>query len=211
MDRDYFEDSDFQKYMKILQRPGPHRSEHLDLSRYEVMKNSLYYNNLNFVPNNPDLNLLIKNYYDNSSSGHHGWIEVFAEILRDYWWPNLVDYIIQFTNNFHICKRITPSRLRYQGLLKQPPIPERCWRDLSVDFISPLPASERRDCIIIVCCRLTKARHFIACNTKIDAAGIANLFYKHIWKHHGFPESIVSDRGPQFVAKFWHEVCERTN
>lgn len=123
----------------------------------------------------------------------------------------MLEYISRYTNNCHTCKRITPSRLKYQGLLKQLPVPERRWRDLSVDFVGPLPKSEGYDCIMVVCCRLTKARHFVPCHTSIDAAGTANLFYKHIWKHHGFPESIVSDRGPQFVAKFWHEVCKRTD
>lgn len=198
--------------MKILQGPGPHRSKNLDLSRCRIKSNRLYYDNLIFVPNIHDLKLLlIKNCHDHPSGGHHGRNKVFAEISRDYWWPNMLDYITQYTNNCHICKRIKPSRLKYQGLLKQLPVPERRWRDLSVDFIGPLPKSEGYDCIMVVCCRLTKARHFIACSTNIDAAGTADLFYKHIWKHHGFPESVVSDRGPQFVAKFWHEVCERTN
>ncbi|KAI0992612.1 hypothetical protein K3495_g15573, partial [Podosphaera aphanis] len=123
----------------------------------------------------------------------------------------MLQLITQYTKNCHICKRITPSRLKYQGLLKQLPVPQRRWQDLSVDFVGPLPESEGFDCIMVVGCRLTKARHFVPCKTTIDAAGTAELFYKHIWKHHGFPESIVSDRGPQFVARFWSEICERTN
>ncbi|KAI0992997.1 hypothetical protein K3495_g15187, partial [Podosphaera aphanis] len=123
----------------------------------------------------------------------------------------MLQLILQYTNNCHTCKRINPSRLKYQGLLKQLPVPERRWRDVSVDFIGPLPESDGFDCIMVVGCRLTKARHFIPCKTTIDAIGTAKLFYKHIWKHHGFPESVISDRGPQFVAKFWHAVCEQTN
>lgn len=123
----------------------------------------------------------------------------------------MLDYITQYTNNCLIYKLITQSRLKHQGLLKQLPIPERRWPDHSVDFIGPLTESEGYDCIMVVCCRLTKGRHFIACSTNIDAAGTADLFYKYIQKHHGFPESVVSDRGPQFVAKFWHEVCKRTS
>ena len=122
----------------------------------------------------------------------------------------MLDTISQYTNNCHICKRITPSRLKYQGLLKPLPVPQRRWRDVSVDFIGPLPKSEGYDCIMVVSCRLSKARHFIPCPTNIDAVGTTNMFYKHIWKHHGFPESVVSDRGPQFVAEFWREVCDRT-
>ncbi|KAI0992729.1 hypothetical protein K3495_g15456 [Podosphaera aphanis] len=123
----------------------------------------------------------------------------------------MLQLISQYTNNCHTCKQINPSRLKYQGLLKQLPVPGRRWRNVSVDFIGPLPESDAFDCIMVVGCRLTKARNFIPCKTTIDAIGTAKLFYKHIWKHHGFPESVISDRGPQFVAKFWHAVCEQTN
>ena len=42
--------------------------------------------------------------------------------------------------------------------------------------------------------------HFIATTEKTSAKGLVKLFQDHIWKLHGLPESIVSDRGVQFVA-----------
>ena len=208
----YERDFTVKDYIKKLLGQGPCRSKHLDLSRCSVRNNRLYYDDLIFVPDNDELkHLLIKSCHDHPSGGHHGRNKIFAHISRDYWWPNMIDTVTRYTNNCHICKRITPSRLKYQGLLKQLPVPERRWRDISVDFIGPLPKSRGFDCVMVVGCRLTKARHLIPCKTAIDAAGTANLFYHHVWKHHGFPESIVSDRGPQFVAKFWNAVCERTN
>lgn len=208
----YQQDTEVHDYIKILQGPSPHRSKHLDLSRCSVKSNRLYYDDLIFIPDSPHLKLLlIKNCHDHPSGGHHGRNKVFAEISRYYWWPKMLDTITQFTNNCHVCKRITPSRLKFQGLLKPLPVPQRRWADISVDFIGPLPISEGYDCIMVVSCRLTKARHFIPCHTNIDSLGTANLFYKNVWKLHGFPESIVSDRGPQFVAKFWREVCDQTN
>lgn len=122
----------------------------------------------------------------------------------------MLETITRYTGNCHTCKTITPSRLKYQGLLKQLPVPERRWRDISVDFIGPLPQSQGFDCVMVVVCRLTKARHFIPCQTTINAEGTAKLFFHHVWKHHGFPESVVSDRGPQFVSQFWNALCERT-
>jgi hypothetical protein len=40
----------------------------------------------------------------------------------------------------------------------------------------------------------------------ISAVGTARLFVQHIWKHHGLPRKVVSDRGPQFVAEFTREL-----
>ncbi|KAI1000920.1 hypothetical protein K3495_g7279 [Podosphaera aphanis] len=207
----YQDDSTLLEYINIVRGPGPYQSKHLDLSRCSLRNGRLYFDDLIYVPDVPDLKLiLLKNCHDHPSGGHYGRNKVFAELSRDYWWPNMLKQITQYTNNCHTCKRITPSRLKYQGLLKQLPVPERRWRDISVYFIGPLPISDGKNCIMVVCCRLTKARRFIPCQTTIDAVETTDLFFQHVWKHHGFPESIVLDRGPQFVAKFCHSVCERT-
>ncbi|KAI0994342.1 hypothetical protein K3495_g13840 [Podosphaera aphanis] len=206
----YREDSALKTYLDIRQSPGPQRPRHLDLSRCSIRNGRLYYDDLICIPDKPELMLLlIKNCHDHPSGGHHGCNKVFAELTRNYWWPSMLQLITQYTNNCHTCKRITPSHLRYQGLLKQLPIPERCWRDISVDFIGPLPESEDHNCIMVVYYRLTKARYFIPCRTTIDAAGTANLFYHHIWNimdflnlsyqtedHNSFQSS-----GTQFASK----------
>jgi transposase InsO family protein len=36
---------------------------------------------------------------------------------------------------------------------------------------------------------------------------MAKLFLVHVWKYHGLPDTIVSDRGPQFISEFWTELC----
>jgi len=43
--------------------------------------------------------------------------------------------------------------------------------------------------------------HFVATTEETSAEGLARLFKDNIWKLHGLPESIVSDRGPYFAAK----------
>jgi transposase InsO family protein len=49
---------------------------------------------------------------------------------------------------------------------------------------------------------LTKRTHFIPTHTTINAEGTTLLFLKEVWKHHRTPKVVVSDRGPQFVARF---------
>ena len=53
---------------------------------------------------------------------------------------------------------------------------------------------------------VTKRAHFISTVTTISAAGTAQLFLSNVWKHHGLPWKVVSDRGPQFVAEFTREL-----
>jgi hypothetical protein len=52
-------------------------------------------------------------------------------------------------------------------------------------------------------------RHLIACNDTVGSEDLAWLYLNHIWKLHGLPDSITSDRGPQFVSKFWKALCQR--
>src|ERR1700738_5111744 len=88
----------------------------------------------------------------------------------------------------------TPRHVPYRQL--QPlPIPPGPWKSVSMDFIVQLPRSDGYDAIYMCVDRLTKMAHFIPMNTTVTAKETAQLFYQHIWKHHGFPTNIVSDRG----------------
>jgi transposase InsO family protein len=77
---------------------------------------------------------------------------------------------------------------------------------ISIDFIVELPESHGYDAIMYVVNSLTKHAHFIPMHTTINAEGTAILFLKEVWKHHGTPRVVVSNRGPQFVAAFMREL-----
>jgi transposase InsO family protein len=61
---------------------------------------------------------------------------------------------------------------------------------------------------LVIVDRLTKRPVSIPCHKTIDAKETARLFINHVYRWVGLPESIVSDRGPQFVSTFWKEFCE---
>ena len=77
---------------------------------------------------------------------------------------------------------------------------------LTVDFITKLPVVAGKDAILVVCDRLSKMAHFVAMMEGMSAEGLARLFRDNIWKLHGLPESIVSDRRPQFAAGLTKEL-----
>ena len=92
------------------------------------------------------------------------------------------------------------------GKLKLSEMPEKLWTHLMVDFITKLPVVAGKDAILVVCNRLSKMAHFVATMEAILAEGLARLFRNNIWKLHRLPESIISDKGPQFVAEFMREL-----
>ena len=59
---------------------------------------------------------------------------------------------------------------------------------------------------MVVCDRFSKISHFVVMTEKITVKGLARLFRDNVWKLHGLPESVISDRGPQFVAGMTKEL-----
>jgi transposase InsO family protein len=75
-----------------------------------------------------------------------------------------------------------------------------------MDFITKLPISGGYDSIMVVIDLLSKVTHFIPCKETYTAEQLARLFRANIFKLHGMPEKIISDRGPTFVSEFWRKL-----
>jgi transposase InsO family protein len=81
------------------------------------------------------------------------------------------------------------------------------WEDISMDFIVGLPKTAKGfDSVWVIIDRLTKIAHFLPVKVKYTLATYAELYIARILSLHGVPKIIVSDRGPQFVSKFWEEL-----
>ncbi len=87
-------------------------------------------------------------------------------------------------------------------------MPETPWSSISLDFVTDLPPSDGFDSILVVVDRLTKMAHFISCKKSINAEETAELVLINIVRLHVLPKDIVSNRGPQFVAKFWNSMMK---
>ena len=92
------------------------------------------------------------------------------------------------------------------GKLKLSEVPERPWTYLMVDFITKLPVVVGKDTILVVCDKLSKITYFVATVKGTLAKELARLFRDNIWKSHRLPESVVLDRGPQFIAELTKEL-----
>jgi transposase InsO family protein len=115
-------------------------------------------------------------------------------------------YIGVYVKTCDLCNRTKVQHRRPFGELHPSETPDAPWKVISVDFIVELPESHGYDAIMCVVNSLTKCAHFIPMHTTINAEGTALLFLKEVWKHHGTPLAVVSDRGPQFVAAFTREL-----
>lgn len=163
-----------------------------------------------YVPDSIRLEVL-RLCHDSLLAGHFGIEKTMNLVMRSYWWPTFRKDVKLYVSSCQMCGRTKTITQLPAGLLKPLPIPKRPWASLSVDFIVGLPLVSGYDSVCVFVCRLTKMAHFIPTTTTITAMGLAELFVRDIFRLHGLPFDIVSDRGPQFVSNFWRELLKLLN
>jgi hypothetical protein len=85
-------------------------------------------------------------------------------------------------------------------------VPESAWQVLSLDFVEGLPTSGQANCVLVVVDCFTKYGHFIPLHHPFTASTIAKVFLNNVYKLHGMPSVIVSDRDRVFTSNFWREL-----
>jgi hypothetical protein len=105
------------------------------------------------------------------------------------------------------CQRTKVSTQLPLGKLEPLPIPDRPWKSIGMDFLGPIPESHNgNNMILVVIDRLTKMAHFTPTKSTVTSSQVADLFLENIFRYHGMPENIVSDRDPKFTANFWKNL-----
>jgi len=167
----------------------------------------LYFRGKIYVPDHSDLRRqIVALCHDTRVAGHAGRWKTLELVSRNYWWPQMSRYVGKYVSTCDLCLRTKAQRRFPVGELHPLPVPSAPWETISVDFIVELPESSGHDAVMVVVDSDTKRAHFAPTLTTITASGTARLFLQHVWRHHGLPRKVVSDRGPQFVAEFTREL-----
>ena len=167
----------------------------------------LRHDNLIYIPDSNDLQLHVLRYkHDHILSGHPGRSKTVGLIRRDYTWPGLCEYVKNYISSCTTCMRAKPQRHKPYGLLKQLPIPERPWNSISMDFIETLLTSSGCDSILVIVDRLSKQGIFIPTTIHCTSEDLSVLFVTHVFSKHGVPEHVTSDRGSEFVSRFFRSL-----
>ena len=114
--------------------------------------------------------------------------------------------IIDFVRSCLECQQNKTSRHHPYGLSSPLELPYAPWQSMAMDFITELPESEGCDQLWVVIDRFTKMAHFLPLQKEgKTAADLAVIFAREIWKFHGLPTDIVSDRDSRFTSETWKE------
>ena len=135
---------------------------------------------------------------------HPGSNKMYQDLKQRFWWTRMKREIASYVSECDTCRRVKASHLRSAGPLQPLSIPSWKWEDISMDFIVGLPkTSKGYDSIWVIVDRLTKSAHFLPVKTTHAAKQYAQLYIDRIVSLHGIPKTIISDRGAQFIARFW--------
>jgi hypothetical protein len=111
-----------------------------------------------------------------------------------------------FVTECHVCQRAKVEHCQYPGLLAPLPILHLAWTFIYMDFIEGLPMSANKNSILVVVDRVTKYSYFLPLSHPFTAQVVSQMFIDNIFKLHGPPVAIVTNRDPIFTSKLWQEI-----
>jgi ribosomal protein L36 len=168
----------------------------------------IYRNGRIYILNSQEIrDRILHDHHYSPDVGHPRIHQMLELVKRTFWWLMIKTDVKHYVKGCKQCQKNKSIRKPEHVPLNPLPIPENPWQEISIDMIGPLPKSEDQDAIIVIVDRFSKMIHLIPTTTSLSSLGLAEIHKKEIWRIHGIPRRIISDRGPQFASKFMKELC----
>ncbi|CAO2200139.1 unnamed protein product [Urochloa humidicola] len=142
--------------------------------------------------------------------GHSGATATYHKIKNLFAWPGMKKHILDYVAKCDICAKAKSEHNKLPGMLNPLPIPPSVWHTVSIDFIEGLPKSKTYNAILVVIDKLSKYAHFIPLSHPFTALSVAHKFLDNVYKLHGLPQVIISDRDKVFTSTLWQELFRLT-
>jgi hypothetical protein len=138
---------------------------------------------------------------------HLGTNKTLTYLRAHVWWKEMATDVAAFCITCMTCKRSKPSNQKPYGLLNPLSVPTLPWESIGIDFVGPLPESNNRDGaynqITVIICLLTAMVHLVPSRINYTTPQVAELMFENVYKLHGLPKHIISDRDVLFTSTFW--------
>ncbi|KAJ9521722.1 hypothetical protein QJQ45_015348 [Haematococcus lacustris] len=183
--------------------------------QFTVQDNLLYHTGrgtpLLYIPAGPLRTDLLCEAHDVPTAGHLGRDKTYHRLSRLVYWPRMAAAVHDYIRTCTHCQRNKSSTTKPFGLLQPLPVPQHRWEQVSMDLITQLPVtSAGHDAIVVFVDKLTKMIHTVPTTTTVSAPELAQLFFDSVFKYHGLPKVIISDRDPRFTSNFWQQLFAKT-
>lgn len=158
----------------------------------------LYDGRAHLQPTSPLVDVVLSGIHDLAHEGNQKTIE---RVRRGFYWKGWKKTIQDYIRNCVVCQRNKWETLQPAGLLQPLPIPTAIWADISMDFVEALPKVSGKSVLLVVVDRFSKYAHFIPLGHPYTAESVARVFFSEIFRLHGLPETIVSDKKGMVVPR----------
>lgn len=159
------------------------------------------------IGNDTEIKLhIFKWLHDSAVGGHSGRDATLQRIKSLFYWPKMSLEVQNYVRNCSVCQRNKYDLAAKPGLLQPLPVPAGVWESIGLDFIEGLPPSSGKHCILVVIDRLSKNAHFLALSHPYTALDVAKTYMDQVFRLHGMPKDITSDRDPTFLSEVWREM-----
>jgi hypothetical protein len=197
------EDAAYQQAMEDLSGSTQKTQEREEL--LQLQDGLLYRKGLLWVPENAR-NVILYTEHDSRVAGHFGKDKMIELITRNFWWPKMDQQTIEYVRSCLECQKEKATRYKPYGLLLPLELPYAPWTSMTMDFITDLPLSEDCDQLWVIMDRFTKMAHCIPLKKEQKTAEhLVKIFAKEIWRFHGTPTDIISDRDSRFISTEWKQ------
>lgn len=154
-------------------------------------------------------NSILEGAHKSKLSNHPGVTKMYQDLRQNLWWPGMKKQVVEYVTSCLICQKAKVEHEQPEGKLQPLDVPEWKWTSISVDFITGLPKTKKKnDSIWVIVDRLTKLAHFLPLKTTHNGAKLAEIYIEEIMRLQGVPSSIISDRDPKFTSHFWRALHE---
>lgn len=171
------------------------------LPNHTIPNGLVYIQGRLFIPNIPHVRLLLlQECHTSTLGGHVGVDATTRRLATSFTWPKIKKDVADFIRKCNTYQTIKYSTRKPYDLLQPLPIPAQTWSEITMDFITHLPPSNGKTAIWVIVDRLSKFAHFIPLSNNFTATTLAAVFLKDIYRLHGLPKSITSDRDPLFLS-----------
>ena len=151
---------------------------------------------------------LLQNLHDSPQGGHSRVQATYYRVRLYFFWPKLMNDVKIYIQQCDTCQRNKDEHVPYPGLLQLIPVPKKIWEVITMNFIESLPLSQGYDCIMVIIDKFTKYAHYIPLFHPFTALGVAKLYLENVFKLHGAPTTIISDRDKIFTSNVWQELMK---
>ena len=174
-------------------------------SPWTMVNGAIMWKELFYVPKDEKIReeIIIQN-HNHPLAGHSGIGRTRDLIMTKYYWPTIRKDVEWYVKGYDTCQWSKPQNKT--STLHPNESPNTSWEIISVDIIGPLPESNGKDAILTIVDCFSKMIHIFLISSTITSKGVAQIFCYHVFKLHGTPKKVISDRGSQFISSFMHDL-----